>query len=344
MVFSFSMAASLVSITRLFVNPTVVIEKKFAKDEIENYILKIEGVRYADRCNISYGILETRENFKTVMLKQVDASYFNKEREDLLAISVEDLGEKDIIISSALARDLGVKKNDRLAFVDANTKRAKMYNIAYIYDTGLSDFDNNTAFCLLSDDNYNKLELVTHDRERAELFTNFGKKINNKKIYDSLCSYADPMQIRYSSEDSILNIISSINSIRFILYLFVLLSAFYSYAVIKNVNNRSVRIVKIYEVLGCNKIFIYKLLSLIILILLSSFVGMILALVFSYILPKVLIFINSFTSLNLDYYLLSFKIYVPYRSIVIYNLIIIFFSLIDIFVLHLISKKRFYLK
>lgn len=96
------------------------------------------------------GVMSHEEDIQGVLLKGVDSLYdmrfFAKYLVDGSLPQLSGEREKEILISSIVARDMGVEVGDklRMMFMDSPIRR-DIFTISGIYDTSLAEFDRTTA-------------------------------------------------------------------------------------------------------------------------------------------------------------------------------------------------------
>ncbi|MDL2315206.1 ABC transporter permease [Bacteroidales bacterium OttesenSCG-928-C19] len=120
------------------------------KDEnLFGKIQNIKGVSNVQAYAYKGALVKTDDQLQGIVFKGVeqgfDSSFFksNLKEGNLFKLS-DSVASNDIIISSVLSRKLKLKSGDKLrTFFSADTTyRVRAFNIAGIYETGLSEFDN----------------------------------------------------------------------------------------------------------------------------------------------------------------------------------------------------------
>ncbi len=330
MAFSFSMAYSLIRINRLFLYQDMIVESDLDSEQKE-YLDRLADEGRVGECNLVgnlYGVLETKADFGFARLKEVDSDYFSKEKLSLLHLAQAPRDKQGFVISSILADRLHVAEGDRLAFVDSSSGRAIVYEVISVFETGLSAFDEKSAFLVRSKELRNGLgqdRIYSGSRSYEVVFPNsVSIRMFGRSAYDGY----DPALIRdiYSSpisdkaampRQSQAQIINSVDSIRFVLLLFVALSVCYVFAFIRNFQRRSESVVRTYRLLGCGRIGLLEGISLLCISSASMLTGMISGMLFCWLLKSVLSMLGDWGIVSLDYYVLKFPIRIPFGDLMI---------------------------
>jgi lipoprotein-releasing system permease protein len=119
---------------------------------IRTEIEEMEGIRHIQSFALKAGIVKTRENMQGIVLKGIDVeydwSYFSSVIKKGEAFRVDDsTSSNQIVISESLSKALSLDTNDRVRiYFVQNPPRARVFEIAGIYNTGLTDFDDKFAF------------------------------------------------------------------------------------------------------------------------------------------------------------------------------------------------------
>ena len=331
MVFTFSMSDSLVRINRLFLFPDMIVDGDLepeCQEQLEKYVSNGVIRRY-DLVGNLYGVLETREKFEFVSLKEVERNYFSEERLSLLDMHLNEQGSTGIVLSSSLASRMSVSQGEKIAFLDSSSGRAVLYEVVGIYSTGLSAFDEKTVFLInkATSRNGKGQDKIYADRRSYELLfpTRTAIALFGKSVYDGY----DPDAVReiYNGvladrasmpRQSRMQITSSLDSIRFVMLLFVVLSVCYVFAFIKNFQRRTEGVVNIYRILGCTRIGMLESLSLLCITLASVLTGLAAGGLSCLVFRELLVFLNDSGILSLDYYILKFTVKIPFRDFFIY--------------------------
>ena len=331
MVFTFSMSDSLVRINRLFLFPDMVLNgdlESSEQEQLDEYVSNGVIRRY-DLVGNLYGVLETRDKFEFVSLKEVERGYFSAERLSLLDMRQRKPESNGIVISSYLADRMSVSQGEKIAFLDSSSGRAVLHEVIGIYSTGLSAFDEKTVFLVndaASRNGKGRDKIYADCRSYEILFpTRTTIALFGKSVYDGY----DPEAIReiYTGaladkatmpHQSRMQIVSSLDSIRFVMLLFVVLSVCYVFAFIKNFQRRIEGVVEIYRILGCTKIRMLESLSLLCITIASVLTGLAGGVLSCLALRELLVFLNDSDVLSLDYYILKFAVKIPFRDFSIY--------------------------
>lgn len=139
-------------------------------DSIMEAIKSIDGIKHVQRYAMKQGILKTENDFMGVMFKGVAEDYDTTFIHDNLVEGAvpkfsSEAGSNNILISKTNADKLGLKSGDRVFayFINGNDVRARRFNVAGIYQTNLTKFDNAICFC----DLYTAVKLNNWEKDQA---------------------------------------------------------------------------------------------------------------------------------------------------------------------------------
>lgn len=139
-------------------------------DSIMEAIKSIDGIKHVQRYTMKQGILKTENDFMGVMFKGVAEDYDTTFIHDNLMEGAvpkfsSEAGSNKILISKTNADKLGLKSGDRVFayFINGNDVRARRFNVAGIYQTNLTKFDNAICFC----DLYTAVKLNNWEKDQA---------------------------------------------------------------------------------------------------------------------------------------------------------------------------------
>ncbi len=139
-------------------------------DSIMEAIKSIDGIKHVQRYAMKQGILKTENDFMGVMFKGVAEDYDTTFIHDNLMEGTvpkfsSEAGSNKILISKTNADKLGLKSGDRVFayFINGNDVRARRFNVAGIYQTNLTKFDNAICFC----DLYTAVKLNNWEKDQA---------------------------------------------------------------------------------------------------------------------------------------------------------------------------------
>ncbi len=130
-------------------------ESPLTKSELlEQQIKQVKGVKHIQTYSTKAGILKTQTELQGIVMKGVDNnfdwSFFNDKiiAGDKLHFSTDSSNNK-VLISENVSRKLNLKLHDKfLVFFIQHEKKIRKFEIAGIYNTGLSDeFDNIFILC-----------------------------------------------------------------------------------------------------------------------------------------------------------------------------------------------------
>ncbi len=124
-----------------------------ADDSLVNRFKKLPGVDKVQRVSEKTGIIKTDEDFKGVSFKGVAEDYDKSFlKANLVEGSVPDFGKEaatnSIVISRQVANELRLKCGDKTYayFFENDEVRMRRYLIQGIYESNMSQFDNNVVF------------------------------------------------------------------------------------------------------------------------------------------------------------------------------------------------------
>lgn len=125
-------------------------------DEAVEGIKDIDNVRNAVRFSQTVGILKTETDFRDIAIKGISSDYdtlfLHRHLIEGYIPRFDSLNcRNDIVLSSLLARELGLQAGDRVyAYFFDRTLRTRRFTIAGIYETNLNRFDRNMVIGNLS--------------------------------------------------------------------------------------------------------------------------------------------------------------------------------------------------
>ena len=123
-------------------------------DSLVKILQHTQGIKHVQRFAMKQGILKTDNDFLGVMFKGVgpdfDTTFIHQ---NMVEGSIPKFSDKSstnrILISNTMAQKLRVKTGDRIFayFIGDGGVRTRRFNIAGIYQTNLSQYDETTCFC-----------------------------------------------------------------------------------------------------------------------------------------------------------------------------------------------------
>lgn len=267
-------------------------------------------------------IIYSKEATKEVKIKGVDPLYFNKERIKEIKITgptVEKTSNlPSIMISSELAKELGVAIDDRVAFMllpDPNEKRVRplLAQISSIYSSGYSELDSRLIFMNLSDG--------------QKLFTSSGYwellvdgNLNNvllnlEKTNDKTLRYSTWDQFNVSVYQ---NFITSRQVIFLILVLILLVAAVYIASIAQQMVQDSLKEIAILKMVGSTnkELFGFYFGSTMLTVALGTIVGSLIGILIGLKLGPLLSYLSSKEISFLNYYLLEFDLKVNWGDLI----------------------------
>ena len=158
----------------------------------------IEGIRHAERYSVTQGVLKTDSDFLGVAIKGIGPEYdLSFIKESIVAGELPEFCDSatkyPLVISQTIANKLKLEIGDRVFayFINDESVRARRFNVAAIYQTNMTRFDD---FYCLSDiyatnringwftDQCSGAELLVNDFERLEQINrNVIKTVNRKQ-------------------------------------------------------------------------------------------------------------------------------------------------------------------
>lgn len=123
-------------------------------DSMLNILKKTPGVEHVQRFAYKQGILKTDSDFLGVVFKGVAADFdstfiHNNMVEGYIPTFADNKSGNKILVSKSMANKLQLHLNDKVFayFIDHNGVRMRRFQIAGIYQTNLSQYDDITCFC-----------------------------------------------------------------------------------------------------------------------------------------------------------------------------------------------------
>lgn len=164
-------------------------------DSTMNVLDKIDGVKHVQRFATTQGILKTDNDFLGIIFKGVGPEYdmsFIREnlQEGKIPVFSDNKSGNKLLVSRIVADKLLLKAGDKIFayFISNEGVRARRFTICGIYETNMTQFDNNLCFTDLNTtvklNNWEKdqcsgAELTVKDFNRLnETATNVTDKIN----------------------------------------------------------------------------------------------------------------------------------------------------------------------
>ncbi|MDY5004817.1 MAG: ABC transporter permease [Prevotella sp.] len=122
-------------------------------DSLMKVVKAIPGVSHAQKYAYTQGLLKTDDDFIGISFKGVDQDYdFSFIKQHLTAGAIPNMntveGRNSILISQATADALKTKAGDKLYayFFSNDNVRMRKYTVAGVFQTHMSQFDNNLCF------------------------------------------------------------------------------------------------------------------------------------------------------------------------------------------------------
>ncbi len=109
-------------------------------DSLQRSVQALPGVMSVSRYCLKNGVLKTDEAFMGVAFRGVEKGKFNGD-------SLE-VGKEGLIVSKRMAEQLKLSEGSRIyAYFFDGKLRMRRFTVERIYESGLSEFDKNVAFC-----------------------------------------------------------------------------------------------------------------------------------------------------------------------------------------------------
>jgi len=278
--------------------------------ELENYIKESQKVCYS-------GILLCSENCNLpLQIKGVNKSYFNEER--LSYIDIE--GEKDsildgIVISKSVADNLSLKIGDKVAAIIISENNGKthpvMTVVSGLYSTGYKELDNSCCFA--------SLEMVSSE-SGSDICTELIVKNSYSNNLRSVQKLINAESTTWISRNSAMyaNFVNSKQLIVIVMLVIVLMSAFYCSSVAQQFIQDDAEELSLYRMLGADSKSLTKIcfISVFAVTLSGIIIGFFLGCTVTYLFVPVLKFLNSLSLEVFSYYLLDFRIIIPFKSVI----------------------------
>lgn len=122
-------------------------------DSIMTELSKLDGIEHVERFAITQGILKTETDFLGIAFKGVGSEYDTKFLEqNLIAGAIpkfnDSCSQNELLISQMTAAKLQLKTGDKVFayFISEDNVRARRFTVAGIYNTNMTQFDQNLCF------------------------------------------------------------------------------------------------------------------------------------------------------------------------------------------------------
>lgn len=284
----------------------------------ESFVSKTEGIIYS----------ENGEGL--VYLKGIDSTYFTDERRNALHLEPGlSNSEKGILISQTLAESLNLNIGDRLTLLlyeeEKNRTRPHLLSVTGIFDSGYVQLDRYLAFVDISllEGAEGGYEIILKDNKSAASFASSLRSSG----YD-----ASSFDQLYSSLYG--NVRNSIAILYLIFALVAILAAFFSSDASHAYVARDARDIAAMMLLGLSENRIRKMYLKLTLffILIAVLIGSSAGIVLSMRIPHLIKLIAEENSSLLEYYITSFSVSIPLKSIAAIIVVMLFVSAITVFI------------
>lgn len=329
-VFSESMISGLESIIRTVAFGDIVISvPKENMLEVDS-LLTTKGIEYS-KYSGHIGILRTNGSNNPFFIKNVTADYFTKEKKKLANIET-DFDNGLLIAKNKKYIDI----IDGVLFLD-DTKRGKIVDVQEGFQTGFSNFDNNVAFLITKDISGNTISYelkFKKDSMKDDLYFLI-KDLDLQGINYNIQTKENLSNSFYSS------LSSSRSSINLIALLFALLSAFYSISIVISYTKDNKKALSIFRIYGMTKKQNVILGTTTVLTVMVFFItlGFICGVFLSWCFLPFLRVIGNVFNINMSYYLLSFKLIIPFEKLLVFYALVFIISLIISLCMFITYKK-----
>ena len=299
---------------------------------IDDYAISIDEV------TTGYALMYSSTNTCSIMIKGVDEQYFNQQRMSQIKIETSNTDSKSnvkgICISKTTAKKLGVTIGDRVALMvvpDNPDKvlRPVLVRIDGLFSSGYDQLDQYIAFLdieyaktLYSMSSSTSYEILIKDQyveDLRALEPIVGRNFN--------ISYWDQNNVSVYE-----NFITSKQMILIILILIVCVAAFYTASVAQQMIQDDINEIAIAKLIGASDKLVKN--TAFISIYTVTIAGMLLGIVFGIIiginLGPILTWLSSLGIESFTYYLLDFKITIPWLRILIIGSCLLIVSLVAI--------------
>ena len=272
----------------------------------------IKGARI-DEVKEGDGIIYSENGKSLVHFKGVDlAKYFEGERgETLDLVTTSDSYKNEIIISSSLSESLSLSLGSSLTLLiyekDNERARPVLMKVKGIYSSGYSQLDKYLSYVDIS---------LSSDESNWEILLD--KKTNIDEVLTNLWQrgiYAESYKDRYSSLCA--NVNQSIMILNVILIFVAILAAFFSADIAHVYISQDRKDIASLRLMGMEEKRVRKIYRLITLfsVFFSSLLGIIFGVLLSQFSPSLIKLIAQKEPELVEYYISSFTLSVPYKSL-----------------------------
>lgn len=292
-----------------------------------------------DEVTSGYALMYSATSTSSVMIKGVDNTYFNTDRQkqiDFISETRETptTNIKGISISKATAKALSVDIGDRVALMIVpdnvdKVLRPVLVRIDRIFTSGYDQLDQLLAFVdldyaktLYSDSSSTTLEILVTP-EYQEKLDIVEQAIGNDYL---LSQWSDHNISVYE------NFVTSKQMIFIILLLVVVVAAFYTASVAQQMIQDDIRDIAVVKLIGSSDAIVKKsaFVSVYSVTCIGMVLGIVLGLLVGYNLGPILSLLSSMGFESLTFYLLDFEITIPWTSILIISVCLLLISYLSI--------------
>ena len=121
----------------------------YTSDSVIRALESVPGVKHVQRVSTKFGILKTDQDYKGIVFKGLgphyDHTFLGRHiTEGKLPVYALGQNENEIVISSRLAKEMGLRLGDKVfAYFLEDNVRMRRFHVAGIYNTDMSQFDDN---------------------------------------------------------------------------------------------------------------------------------------------------------------------------------------------------------
>lgn len=272
----------------------------------------------------------------TLTIKGVSDSYFNEKRLEQLHFTdrAEDSSNlSGISISRSTAEKLGVKVGDKVAMMVVSDSadrvlRPVLARVSGIFYTGYDSLDKMLGYV-----SYEYAQkLFSTENSVYELLLNDPYSEYPYQVFSYLTSTSDTTVWTSKNTAVYENFVASRQMIMIILLLVVAVAAFYTASVANQIVEEDMKAIAVSKLLGANDSQIRSsvFFSVYTVTVAGITAGLILGLILSFNMGPVLSLLSNLGLESLSYYLLDFKVTVPYLNIIVLLLALLFISFLTV--------------
>lgn len=293
-----------------------------------------EIVLSCDKTVSGYSLVYSNNSTSRILVKGVEDSYFNSLRKSQLRIideSEESSPLMSLCISEYLADQLSVKCGDKIAMMsvpsDGNFKpRPVLCSVRQIFTTGYEELDKSVAFT-----DIDTTEKIFNSKEEYEIILSddYSENTFGAAEYLNLKNYTVWQENYYSLYR---NFSVSRQVILIILIMVTVMAAFYTAMVSHQIITDDRKTISELKLLGCGakELRLSCFASVMIICVFGGIIGLAIGIILSYLIGPALSYLSSLNIKAFSYYLLDFKITIPWKDISIIMLCLMSLSSVSV--------------